>query len=266
MSKLKEVSREDLFAVSLPQATDTYVPISNRRLITTFDSMVADHGFEVTSEQFSMTANGQIMLGKFHVKSPGEEIGIMLAVGNSYNKSRRVTVAAGGVVFACLNGMFKGEYVQMRKHTGAIKDDLELIIQAGLETANHNYIQLLEDAETMKKFQIDRRIAAQIVGDMYFNHRIMNSTQLNIIKDNMKFSRNFRMVEPGEFTMWNLYNNITESLKTSHPLNYLAAHRNLHAYVENYMGIGDPYDEMIYEFEALEALEGVEEEVMENAD
>lgn len=257
MLNLKNVSREDLYSVPLPNPTESYVPISNKRLITTLDTMVRDHGLKIEREEFSTTKTGQVMIGKIQLVTPDSpEIGMMMAVGNSYNKMRRVSVASGAVVFACLNGMFRGEYVKMRKHTGTISDDLESMIDSALVTIGGNFVELVKDAELMKGYQIDRKVAAELLGDMYINYQIMNSVQLNLVKKQMKFSENFRMVEPSEFTLWNLYNNVTESLKSSHPLNYVSAHRNLHSYVTRFMGEQETsdYDLMTQEFEEMEEL------------
>lgn len=253
MRELRNVLREDLYSVPLPQSTETYVPISNKRLITTLESMVIDSGFKIEREEYSTSKTGQVMIGRIHLATPDHpEIGMMMAVGNSYNKSRKLHIASGAVVFACLNGMFKGEYVKARLHTGNISNDLEGVIAQAIDTIQQNYQSLVVDADRMKEFQIDRKVAAQLLGDMYINHQIMSSTQLNIIKRQMKFNENFRMVEPSEFTMWNLYNNVTESLKLTHPLNYVAAHKNLHAYVSQYMGaVSDDYDQMMAEFEEV---------------
>lgn len=235
MRGLKEVSREDLFAVPIPTRTQTYVPISNEKLIRSAESIVQDFGYTIEREEYQVTRSGRVMIGKWYLGTDHSEVGKMLALGNSYDKSRSIAIAAGANVFACTNGMFKGEYLSKRKHVGNIIQNLEEVIRTVVGAVENNYRTLIQDMETMKRLRLDRTTTAQLLGDMYFNHKIMNATQLGIIKKELDFSKNFRMVEPGEFTMWNLYNNVTEALKTTHPVNYIAAHRNLHTYVTNHI-------------------------------
>lgn len=39
-------------------------------------------------------------------------------------------------------------------------------------------------------------------------------------------SKNFNLITSNEFTAWDLYNAVTESLKKSHPTTYISDHSN----------------------------------------
>ena len=51
---------------------------------------------------------------------------------------------------------------------------------------------------------------------------------MSIIKKEFECSRHFRHLGDSAFTAYDLYNHITESLKTSHPLSYIDDHVTTH--------------------------------------
>jgi hypothetical protein len=61
--------------------------------------------------------------------------------------------------------------------------------------------------------------------------------QLSIIKDEFMNSLNFRHLTSPDFTAYDLYNHITESLKISHPINYFNNHIETHKVFEETFGI-----------------------------
>jgi len=62
-------------------------------------------------------------------------------------------------------------------------------------------------------------------------HEFINSLQLNIIKKECESSNKFTTIyEPG-YTAWDLYNNVTHSLKESSPTTYLQDHIDLHQFM-----------------------------------
>lgn len=216
------------------------------------EDTLKEFGYAITTEEYRTTGNGNIMIGKLVLKSDSDQIGKMLAIGNSYNKQRRVSIASGAVVFACLNGMFAGDFVSQRRHMGKVEEDLNTIILNAVTALEDNYQSLVSDSERMSEIYLTRREVGEIVGDMYMNHQIITATQLGIVKKQIQFSENFRMIEPSEMNLWNLYNNVTESLKTSHPVNYIRSHKNLHSFM---MSRVRPETEPVYEeFEEMEEL------------
>lgn len=239
MGKPLTLKKEDLYTIPVPQRTETYVPISNESLISTVNEKLSDYGYKVTKENYQVAAKGSIMIAKYSVHTESDEIGMMLAFGNSYNKSRRVSLAAGGEVFICSNGMIKGDYVQLHKHVGNIDVNLEALVEGAVLTMKTKHNELLQDSKILKEYRFaDREELAALIGRMYLNQNFLTSTQLNIVKRQIRFSDHFRMVNPEELTAWNLYNNITESLKIAHPANYIYSHKVLHDTLLGYVSPG----------------------------
>ncbi|HAH22473.1 MAG TPA: hypothetical protein DCL77_01680 [Prolixibacteraceae bacterium] len=236
MSKISLLKKEELFQIPVPKGTATYVPISNKGLISTVDARLSDYGFKVCSEQFQTAESGQIMIAKYGIQSENDEIAMMLAFGNSYNKTRKVSIAAGGQVIICCNGMVKGDFVSMRKHNGSISYDLNSLIEDAIQSMGIKHSSLLEDTKQLKEYQFNnRKEFISLIGDMYFNHQFLNTVQLNIIKREIQYSEHFAMLTPNQLTAWNLYNNVTEALKVAHPTEYISSHKALHALMMDYV-------------------------------
>jgi len=236
MSKIVSLKKEELYAIKVPTGTSTYVPISNQSLISTVEARLSDYGFKTTSTQFQTAESGQIMIAKYGIQADNDEIGMMLAFGNSYNKSRKVSIASGGQVLICCNGMVKGDFVTIRKDKGSISYDLNSMIEEAIKGMGYKHASLLEDTTKLKGYQFhSRNELISLIGDMYFNHNFLNTVQLNIIKRELEYSKNFQMITPNQLTAWNLYNNVTEALKVAHPTDYINSHKKLHQLMMQYV-------------------------------
>ena len=70
-------------------------------------------------------------------------------------------------------------------------------------------------------------------GNLFFEQGAISSVQLNIIKDQMWHSDKFRHIDDKDFSAYDMYNHITESLKRSHPLCYIQNHVTVHKLFED---------------------------------
>lgn len=223
MTKRNETTESYLLAVPVPDATETYSPVPHRALLNELQERIAAKGLSVIGKQYYVGAYGQQMLGKYTIESGDSELKMQMAFRNSYDKSMAVGFAAGATVFVCRNGMLSGDMLVYRKHTGNILEELHDYMIDGINMMQDNFKKLQEDKQILKEIELEERIQAEILGRLYIEKDIITSTQLNIVKHELKHSENF----VGK-SAWNLYNNITEALKTSHVTNAMQGYINLH--------------------------------------
>jgi hypothetical protein len=220
------VQESNLLAVPLPEKTETYTPVPHRILINEIQDKLAARNMQVINRSYSSNNNGQQMVGRFAIQADDSEMNMMLGFKNSYDKSMTVGLAAGARVIVCSNGMVTGDMVAMkRKHTGAVLEELHDYIIDAVNMLEDNFIELKKDKEIMELTTLNDREQAEILGRLYIEKDIITSTQLNIVKREMEHSENF----VGK-TAWCLYNNVTESLKTSHVSDMLTDHIGLHKF------------------------------------
>jgi hypothetical protein len=84
----------------------------------------------------------------------------------------------------------------------------------------------------MKNYDLTQRQKAEILGVMYFERNLVTPTQLSIIKKELTQSEHFI-----ENNAWSLYNNVTESLKKSHPIDIIQDHIKLHGFMKEMTGM-----------------------------
>jgi hypothetical protein len=128
------VTKEQLYQVAVPQTTNTYKAISNKELIQTALTMIQDHSYEVKDESYKSNQNMSQMTGTISIKTDDREQGMAVGFINSYDKSRRIGIMAGGTIWICLNGMFNSEFSEVRKHVGNIQFEIEDIIQEQIDS------------------------------------------------------------------------------------------------------------------------------------
>ena len=128
----REVKLDELTAIEMPEATNTYVPVSHYDLAMNVGSIgerVIDK--ELHSKRFGTARKGQHMFG------------------------------------VCENLMMTGEVTFMRKHTGNILDELNSLIFKVLYNSDDKFVQLQEDKESMKEIDISNQQAWQTMGILY---------------------------------------------------------------------------------------------------
>ena len=161
---------------------------------------------------------------------------MMFGYKNSYDKSMSAAYALGAQIMICSNSAVNGDEMLMRKHTGKANEDIKKSITEGIKRMGDNFRKIESDFSYLKEVEITKKTCAELIGDLYINEQIITSHQLSLLKQ----------IQNGEVenynygienTAFNLYQDISHSLKSSHPLKYISNHANLHRYFINEFGI-----------------------------
>jgi hypothetical protein len=222
-----------LLEIPLPEVTRTYSPIPHGIFINEVQELLDKEGLKVCDKKYLVNSKGTMMTGEYGIchQEEGDKEAIMsIGFQNSYNKTKKAGLYSGMLVLVCKNGMYttKQGATYQRKHTGTALEDLRTQIVTTIQNAQDGFAGLLSEREAMKERQLSRQTIATLIGDMWLNEHILNTTQLNIIKDQMMYSEVFK-----EKTAWSMYNWVTEGLKDTHPGNYINSHLKAHTYISN---------------------------------
>ncbi len=244
MKALVQTPKEDVYeAPIIPWNNGTYTPISNKFIMDMIDSKLRNLGLVVKNEEYktSKTANGLIkgVIGSYDITTPDNDFGQRVMFRNSYDKSMSFAFVCGMVVWICTNGCISGDYQYKRVHRGAISDESSTTKEAIVDNVNGGFAQLqvaFEKTSTqlneLRHLEVSPKETYDIIGNLFFEQHVISITQLSIIKKEFMCSQNFRHLGDSAFTAYDLYNHITESLKTSHPLTYISDHVRTHALFE----------------------------------
>jgi len=233
-------TKDYLTSVSLPQYEgDSYTVISHGFVIDKTLEELKNKGFEIERELYRCNKSANIAQGVYHLKYGSDpEMGMMFAWSNSYDKTMRFKCAIGGYVFVCMNGMVSGNMGSWaRRHSGTADVETSAMITDQIANADVYYNQLVQDKIEMKNVILTPRQQAEIMGRIYFEHGLLSSEQLSIVKAESKkptFDYN-----ADKDSLWQLYNGITLSLQKSHPKTWMDQQRMIHWLVmSDYTGLG----------------------------
>jgi hypothetical protein len=229
---------DELANRSVPATTSSYQAIGHIELIKYLIKKVEGKGFKVTGLQANSASGGNKMTGTLKLNVGNSTFGMVLGFRNSYDKSMSLGVGVGAVVFVCSNGMFHADVQRLRKHTSNLLIDLDEIVEEQLNYVEIQYQKFTTEVEKLQEKVLETEQVYNILGKLFFEEKLLGSKELNIIKDEMVKSDHFKMVGiEGGMTAWNLYNNITESLKETHPLKYFKAHAGAYNTILEYATI-----------------------------
>ena len=216
------VSKEQLDLIKVPEATESYVPVSHYHLADKLESLSSDilKDYVLVGQSYALARQGNQMFALLKFQRDGGEMALSIAFRNSYDRSMSLGVAVGASVFVCDNLALNGEIVIMRKHTKNVWNELEDLAIATLFKAGKKYEQIQADAQLLKRQKVQDDEAFMFMG-MLYGFGIVSPRQLTVIKDQwLKPSHE----EFRERTMWSLFNDTTEALKSCPPISIMEKH------------------------------------------
>lgn len=221
-------TKDFLLGIPAPVATESYCPIPHSVFINELQEEIHKKGYSVVEERYLHASKGQILTGNLRISNGDNEMMPMVNFTNSYNKMRRAEIWAAAMVLVCKNGMMAntstGHY--SRKHSGTALEDVRGKMIEVVSSLDEEFNRLKKNAEEMKQIELDKKIIAQLVGDMYVNEMLIREEQLSILNKEIHNSINFR----GN-SLWDFYNHTTEALKHNHPMFYDKQHIKFHTYI-----------------------------------
>ena len=223
--------KSDILAIPLPEhKSGKYGLIPHSVFINEIEEHLDKKGYKISEEKYLTDKKGQILVGNLRLESVGDmEISPAITFTNSYNKMRKASVRVTGVVLICRNGMMgsteHGSY--SRKHIGEkALPDFRKHLELAINGLDEEFARLLKNKQEMKEIELHKKIVSQLVGDMILNEELINSTQISILKKEIKFSEHFK----GN-SLWDFYNHTTEAFKSTHPSFYDKQHVKFHSYI-----------------------------------
>ena len=276
MPRKIDISRgyEIAMQAPVPARTDTYSPVPHSFFLDTIKNQVEHSGrLEVTGTKVYTNSNGHKLVFFTSVKHRGvetdPEFGLEMMIGgkSSYDKSMAAALVAGLNVMICSNGVIGGDMVTFkRKHTGTVQEELQEKATEAIVKMEEGFSNLVLEVDILRDYTITTKQKAELMGVMYFEEELITPHQLSVVKTEMEQSEHFR----GN-TLWDLYNNVTQALKTSHPLNHIENHIALHEFMCGVAGINreevaeavEVIDEVYTE--AIDTREGTDQEPQQDA-
>lgn len=128
INNTKRVTEEEVKAVPEPQFTKTWHPISHAKVINGIEGAVKDTGMDIVKKEYSLTSTGSNMFGVWTLDNKVDGKAWSIGIRNSLAKTFAVGICAGLYVFVCDNLVFSGDFVEFRKHTAGLDQDILQVI------------------------------------------------------------------------------------------------------------------------------------------
>lgn len=232
MTNTQFVDLDAIKSIRLPNSSDNmrgYQAISHIDVIDSIKEELDKKGLGVVKEVYKLGRFGQQMYGTILTDMKSDnDMGGGIHFINSYDKTRRLEIRSGSIVFICSNGMVRMSNMSKdaRKHVGAIGIELAFMIDEAVNTMETEYKYLIEAKNKLKEVTISKQLEAELAGRLFMEQQILSVTQMSVLKQELeKVNTPF-----GDGTAWNFYNGVTQSLKLSHPVDYIKDHQKLHEF------------------------------------
>lgn len=216
------VVREQLDLIRLPEATDSYIPVSHYHLADKLLNISTDvlRDYVLIGEQYAVARQGNQLFALLKFQREESDMALSVAFRNSYDRSMSLGIAIGASVFVCDNLALQGDIVIMRKHTKNVWNELEDLAISTLYKAGKRFEQIQADSQLLKRQRVDNDDAFALMG-MLYGYGIISPRQVTVLKD--------EWLQPShhEFearNMWSFFNATTESLKTCPPVSIMEKH------------------------------------------
>lgn len=208
-------SREEVFAVPLPQETASYTPLPHESLVTRIERQLAFEGVTVREEKLALAKDGQRLFGLMQVELSafaGRDYGCVLGLRNSYDKSCSAGLCIGATVFVCDNLSFHGSQITFqRKHTANLLRDLSWIISETVAKLPALFAAQSETFEVYRQTELTDRQVHDLVIRCYDGNALNASDIVPVLRE-WREPRHPQFAEAGK-TAWRLFNAATETIK-----------------------------------------------------
>jgi hypothetical protein len=224
-------TKEYLKSISLPNHGGRYTPISHESIIDTTLTEIQSKGLAVKSELYRSTVSGNIANGIVLMDHGSDmDLKMVLAWGNSYDKSRRFTCGIGVYIMSTKTFMFAGNMSNYaRKHTGKADQEAMDQIKSQIQGADIYYDALVDAKNMLKEVVLTEREIAEAIGRLFIEKQVLTKEQVGGIYDMLKTKT--KMFEDLDYTnAWNVYNIIAKYLRESHPKVWFESQCDVHHY------------------------------------
>jgi hypothetical protein len=227
----KTQTKEFLESVPLPNHGGRYTPISHKSIMDTVHAELASHGYEIESELYRSNIIGSVANGIYILKSGDDpELKMMLAWGNSYDKSMRFMCGIGAYVPTTETMVFAGDLSNyMRKHTGNADAEVLAMISTQLKDAQRHYDNICKSKVLLQDRTVTISDASALLGRLFAEVQFLNVEQASAVKYRLVNKIGLISTLPWD-NAWNYYMSVTSSLRGSHPKDWFQDHAGTHKF------------------------------------
>ena len=226
---VENTMKQFLLDTPIPAQTSTYKPISHGQLMDTTLESLDKCGFILSKEIYTSSNNGMRANGKYHLRYGNDnDMGLMIAWQNSYDKKLSLKFGVGTHVWICENGLICADMGKFKsKHVGQVQQITPIELREAICKAGEEFEHMIAQKQRMKEIEVSERVRAELLGRMFLQDAIITSTQLNIIKNQID-NPTYDYGHPD--TLWELLNHTTYAQKSMLPDTWMQKSMDTHRF------------------------------------
>lgn len=210
-----QVDSTQVQAAITPTATDSWTPIPHHLLIERLREITKDAGLTIREEAHALARNGLRYFGLFQVEglpnfSEEGNVGTVIGLRNSHDKSFPAAINAGSAPFVCDNLSFHNEVKIARRHTKYIMRDLPKMLSGAFGKLLGTWGNNAKRIESYKSHSLNNVEAHDIIAKAYRVGAI-NKTALADVLD--QWHRPEHQEWKSERNVWGLHNSFTNVMR-----------------------------------------------------
>lgn len=122
------VTREELYTIVPPPATDTWRPVAHAELMAFLEAELQRRKLQITREEYAVQREGALLFGILDLAwQDTNEFAAAIGIRTSNNKSMSLQLAVGARIMVCDNLAFLGDLIALkRRHTARLNLAVEL--------------------------------------------------------------------------------------------------------------------------------------------
>lgn len=226
----KQVTRQEVEAVPVPEYTDTWKPVPYADAIGYLYEQIEEHlGLSVRAEMYGLNKTGNQLFASLMLDTGDKGASLSMGLRQSYDKSLALGTVAGEHTFVCDNLCFSGEaFHVVRKNTVNVWGDFCRLVCEQVQKALSHYRDIRVQNDALKTVPCSLHHGYEILG-VALGEGVLTSTQASVAFGDWQTPR---YEEFSERNLHSLYNCTTEGLKKGTPGLLIDRHVKAHAFFQ----------------------------------
>jgi hypothetical protein len=225
------VGRQDLLALTTPDATATHKPIPHAEVVQALIETLGFRRLSVVNDQYAVTPDGMRMFGVLALDVEGSGIRLAIGVRNSHDKSCSLALTVGYKVFVCDNLAFHGDFSPiMKKHTKGV--DIQDVMALAVDRMQRHFEPMQRQVDAWRGFELPDDRARLVIYRAFIEDGLDAAKHLARIVHQQYFEPEYDEFRPR--TLWSLSNAFTSAFKKLDPIPAFNATAKLGPFIEQF--------------------------------
>src|ERR1700680_4885280 len=148
-----KLTREQLNIVPTPEGTSTHHPLAHHTIVEALLEALEFRHISVVRDEYAVSEDGMKMFGVLDLETAFEGCRFSIGIRNSNDKSMRLAMTVGYLVFVCDNMAFQGDFSPvLAKHTKRFS--LIDAISVGVDRLQRNFEPMRHQVQTWRRSQL----------------------------------------------------------------------------------------------------------------